>query len=67
MVQAFRRASAGKQRPLRLQGLDPDAVLLRNFDHPVHRPTGRELMEEGLSITIDGKPGAAIVTYLKKP
>ncbi len=66
MVQAFRRTESdffGGQ--FRLQGLDPDArYQVTNSDHPeTVVQTGRQLMEQGLSIDIPTRPGAAVLFY----
>ena len=69
MVQAFRRAEcAFEERSVTLQGLDPDAVYtLTNLDVAgTTAVTGRALMDSGLSITIEGQPGSAVITYQKK-
>ena len=70
VVQVFRRgqcAETSMQYPLR--GLEPDAIyVLTNFDiDGVTEIRGRKLMGKGLSVAIDTRPGAAIVTYKKKP
>lgn len=65
-VQAFRRAECpAPTTTLRLRGLDPDAQYeVAQFDvegtgtHP-----GRALMDEGLSVSLPERPGAAIFTY----
>ena len=68
-VQAYRRAEciyeAGR---LPLRGLDPDATyMIKDFDAPsTVTATGRELMEEGLLVTIPDRPGAATVLYQKE-
>ena len=70
MVQAFRRGECAEASlRCRLRGLEPDAVyVLTNFDVPgTTEKRGRELMDGGLSITIESRPGAAIITYKKKP
>ena len=68
MLQAFRRAECvfGK-RSVRFQGLDPDAVYtLTNLDVAGTRDmTGRVIMDNGLSITIKGQPGSAVIIYKK--
>ena len=69
VVQAFRRAECNAETiKLKLRGLDPDAVyLLTNLDIAgVTQTTGRELLESGLPVRIKEKPGAAVITYMKK-
>ncbi len=68
VVQAFRRASCiYVAASLRLQGLEPDASYeLTNLDVPgTAVKTGRELADGGLRVTIDQRPGAALVLYRK--
>jgi alpha-galactosidase len=70
VVQAFRRAHNGKESArLKLRGLVPDAVyVLTNLDVAgTTEMTGRQLLDVGLAVAIKEKPGAAIVTYKKKP
>jgi alpha-galactosidase len=69
MVQAFRRAgSPYVSARLVLRGLDPDAVYaIRNLDERGStEATGRDLMENGLSVTLDQDPSAAVVTYKRR-
>lgn len=69
VVQAFRRAENGDESAtLRLRGLEPDAVyVLTNLDVPGDTEmTGRELLEDGLLVVIQQKPGAAIITYKRR-
>ncbi len=69
VVQAFRRAeNSDASATFRLRGLEPDAVyVLTNLDDPVETErSGRELLDSGLSVAIQERPGAAIVTYRKK-
>lgn len=66
IVQAFRRSgSIYEAARLRLKGLDPQATYqLTRFDHP--EPTqvsGKELLEKGLQVTLDERPGAAVYKY----
>ncbi len=66
MVQAFRRADCSiESTHFQLRGLQPDArYRLTNVDHPgSQEKTGRELMEDGLPISIAQQPGAAILLY----
>lgn len=64
IVQAFRRTDcASDSQAYKLRGLEPDAMYsLSGSDQPVR---GRELMENGLTVKIDKKPGAAIIEYRK--
>jgi len=67
-VQAFRRDGCiYKTAELKLRGLDPKATyLLKNYDvKGSTRATGQELMENGLSIEIPERPGAATIRYEK--
>ena len=69
VVQAFHRAeSICESARLKLRGLDPNAVyVLTNLDVAgATEMTGRELLDNGLSVVIKDKPGAAIITYKKK-
>ncbi|NLF67573.1 MAG: hypothetical protein GX575_00815 [Candidatus Anammoximicrobium sp.] len=69
LVQAFRREQSGDESArLKLYGLEPEAVYtLTDLDVPgATRMTGRELTQDGLSIAIKDRPGAAIVTYAKR-
>ena len=70
VVQAFRRAES----PLgsacyKLRGLDPAArYRCVDSDRPgATESTGRDLMDKGLAIVIPQKPGAAIITYERRP
>ena len=68
LVQAFRRqASTESFAVYHLRGLDADArYIVRNLDQAQARElTGRQLMEQGLIISLPGKPDAAVVTYKK--
>jgi alpha-galactosidase len=70
VVQAFRRADNTEDSArLRLRGLDQEAVyLLTNLDVAGETEmSGSELLKSGLSVVIKDKPGAAIITYKKKP
>ncbi|MBN2311710.1 MAG: NPCBM/NEW2 domain-containing protein [Candidatus Hydrogenedentes bacterium] len=70
MVQAFRRASSvymTAQLPLR--GLDPDArYVVTNVDEPENPMefSGRELVTQGLPVTMQDKPGSAVYLYEKR-
>jgi alpha-galactosidase len=68
-VQAFRRAeSEAEQSRLKLLGLEPDATYtITVFDSPDAREAvGRELMSEGLAVSLSDKPSAAVVLYRRK-
>ena len=70
MVQAFRRGDNGQDTmTYKLHGLDASArYQVQSVDLPkATEQTGRELMEQGLSITLTVKPGAALITYKKAP
>jgi len=68
MVQAFRRAECPHESArFLLRGLEPDArYTLTDLDtgHTEQR-AGRQLMKEGLSITILQRPSAPVVLYKK--
>ena len=66
MVQAFRRSEShffGGQ--FKLRGLVPDAKYeIQDLDSAAKNTmTGQQLMESGLQISIDQRPGAALVVY----
>ncbi|MFC1462506.1 GH36 C-terminal domain-containing protein [Verrucomicrobiota bacterium] len=74
MVQAFRRQqNADSSKVFRLQGLVPSAQYeVTNFDvegttkipgGSTPLTTGRDLMENGLTVEIKDKPGAAVIAY----
>lgn len=66
MVQAFRRSgSMYESIRVKLSGLEPESIYeLTNLDKPGStQMTGRELMENGISIVIQNQPGSAILTY----
>jgi len=68
-VQAFRRAeSEVEQSRLKLHGLEPDATYtITVFDSPDAREAvGRELMSEGLAVSLSDKPSAVVVLYRRK-
>jgi alpha-galactosidase len=70
MVQAFRRPeSIYEVGRLRLHTLDPNAVyILKDMDTAESMEIGgRELMDNGVPISIKARPGAVIVTYQRKP
>ena len=66
MIQAFRRTRAAEaSMRLRLRGLDAAAVYeFKNLDlEDKTRVAGRELMENGLAVTLPNRRQAAIITY----
>jgi alpha-galactosidase len=68
MVQAFRRDNCSEAtKVFRLRGLEAGGVyeVGEIGGGRARRITGRELMEKGLSVTIEEKPGAAVLTYKK--
>jgi alpha-galactosidase len=69
MVQLFRRAESPYcSAQFRLQGLDPAArYSLTDLDahDQTAAHTGRELLEQGLAVSITNKPGAVVITYKK--
>ena len=69
VVQVFRRAeNDNASSTFRLRGLERDAVyVLTNLDVPGEMEmTGRELLDVGLPVSIQEKPGAAIITYKRQ-
>jgi alpha-galactosidase len=70
VVQAFRCPESGDEAiQVKLHGLTPEAVYtLTNLDVAgTTEMTGRELIDAGLRIAIKDRPGAAGITYKKKP
>lgn len=69
MVQAFRREQAGlfPSIRLRLRGLDPTASYrVTNLDETDSRTvTGKELLEQGLTVELPVKPAGALIVYQK--
>jgi alpha-galactosidase len=66
VVQAFRRSNCDKPTKIfRLSGLNPAAYYeVTNFDvKGLTKVSGKELMEKGLTIQINDKPGAAVIVY----
>jgi alpha-galactosidase len=66
LVQAFRRPNCPYvAAQYKLRGLEPDArYIVSDLDAAAPKEiSGRELMEQGLLITIPEKPAAALVTY----
>jgi alpha-galactosidase len=69
MVQAFRRQDSFYESiRVKLHGLDPNATyLLSDLDQPgTKEMTGRELLDQGLSIVAKNRPQAMIITYKRK-
>ncbi|MHB1767749.1 MAG: alpha-galactosidase [Phycisphaerae bacterium] len=65
-VQAFRRGKCGEpKKTFHLRGLDPAAYYkVTNFDVKGSlRISGKELVEQGLTIAIHNQPGSAVITY----
>jgi len=68
VVQAFRRdKNESPSRALRLHGLSPSAKYeVTNIDVGTSKKmTGRELLEQGITVEIQSKPGSAIIFYRK--
>lgn len=66
IVQIFRRAEANDDaRTLKLHGLAPDAeYAVEDLDTgSVEKLAGRKLMDEGLRVTLDSRPAAALLVY----
>ena len=66
MIQVFRRKNCGEvEQTYQLCGLDPEAeYIVTDFD--VGEPkkmTGKELMEQGLKVTVEAVPGAGLLKY----
>lgn len=69
MVQAFRRQdSPFESGRFKLRGLDPEAQYkVRNLDGGNEADeTGRALMEKGVSVLIEDKPGATVLIYKQR-
>jgi hypothetical protein len=69
MVQAFRRdKSAYEAARFRLTGLEPSArYVITNLDSgETQTLAGRELLEKGLSVTIQTQPGDTVIAYQKQ-
>ncbi|MBM3847022.1 MAG: hypothetical protein FJ405_12150 [Verrucomicrobia bacterium] len=68
VVQAFRRPASGEHTmTFKLRGLESKARYeLENFDGGKEIRTGRELMQQGVTVTLKEKPGAAVMLYRKK-
>jgi alpha-galactosidase len=68
LVQAFRRDECADAKiTLKLQGLEPGATYeATDVDvDALTKVTGKSLMEEGLTVEIKNKPGAAVIRYRK--
>jgi len=64
-VQVFRRPDSGEQSMnFKLRGLESKARFeVENFDGGKEVRTGRELMRQGLTVTLKEKPSAAVIAY----
>jgi len=70
VVTAFRRADSPYEiARFRLSGLDPDArYTLTDLDtRTTVEATGRALADQGLPVTIQGRPASAVITYQRAP
>ena len=66
VVQAFRRVDCSEQtKVFRLKGLDPAGQYeVTNFDvEGSIKLSGEDLLNKGLTVKINGKPGAAVILY----
>ena len=65
VVQVFRRPDSGEQSMnFKLRGLESKARFeVENFDGGKEVRTGRELMQQGLTVTLKEKPSAAVIAY----
>jgi alpha-galactosidase len=69
IVQVFRRPGCVQDSlKLRLRGIDRETMYeVRDADQKeVRCVTGKELMSDGLTVTLPSKPAAALITYRKK-
>jgi len=69
MIQMFRRPDSPRESmPIRLRGLEPDAVyIMTNLDTAeATEVSGIKLANDGLTVTIKKHPGSALITYKKK-
>lgn len=70
IVQVFRRAEANDDaRVFKLHGLVPDVeYAVENLDTGnVEKLNGRKLMDDGLRVTLDNRPAAALLSYRQLP
>ncbi len=70
LVEAFRRPRSQKSSiSLKLRGLDAKAVYeLKDWDQAgPTRASGRDLMEQGLTVSTPRRPQAAVITYRRMP
>ena len=70
MVQVFRRHNSFYESArLKLFGLDAQAsYLVTNLDTGASQPhSGRELLSDGLAVTLPAKPDVAVLTYRRQP
>jgi len=70
MVQVFRRHNSFYESArLKLRALDTDArYVVTNLDTSQQQTrSGRELLNDGLPVTLAEKPGVAILTYRRQP
>jgi len=70
MVQAFRRTmNDSSTKDLVLRGLNPTANYeISDLDSQVlRRASGKDLMQEGLHVEIDARPGAPVLVYKRVP
>jgi alpha-galactosidase len=68
VVQAFRRGQSSRDSIcMKLHGLEPDAMYsLTNFDVAgTKEKAGRELIDQGLCISIPDRPSSALTAYRK--
>ncbi len=67
VVQAFRRPDSGESTmSFKLRGLDAQATYaVENLDGGKVTRTGRELLEDGLTVTLGERPSAAVIVYAR--
>ncbi len=68
-MEAFRRSESPYEAArFRLRGLDPDAGYVVTNADAGHEAvlTGRELMDEGLSVSMTRQPDSAVITYQRR-
>ena len=66
VVQVFRRGASPREKAqLKLRGLEPDARYRLTDLDDLHatEAAGRELMQDGLDVTVDERPGVVVVAY----